>query len=147
MRRNNNFGAIIARAFACRILFVMPSLLLSLAFRRFSQFAASGLCYFLVRVIPFRIGIFFLFCCQFLALETRLQDFLPCLLNLLCTIPLLVVLVISPMKTTCDLKSSKTLFLSYGAASVGVVLYQISNTGRGGQIKPPISWLSKSKLN
>ena len=65
----------------------------------------------------------------------------------ICTIPLLVVLVISPMKTKCDLKSSKTLFLSYGAASVGVVLYQISNPGRGGQIKPPISWLSKSKLN
>ena len=47
----------------------------------------------------------------------------------ICTIPLLVVLVISPIQTTCDLKSSKTLFLSYGTASVGVVLYQISNTG------------------
>ena len=50
----------------------------------------------------------------------------------ICTIPLLVVLVISPIQTTCDLKSSKTLFLSYGTASVGVVLYQISNTGKGG---------------
>ena len=49
----------------------------------------------------------------------------------ICTIPLLVVLVISPIQTTCDLKSSKTLFLSYGTASVGVVLYQISNTGGG----------------
>ena len=50
----------------------------------------------------------------------------------ICTIPLLVVLVISLIQTTCDLKSSKTLFLSYGTASVGVVLYQISNTGGGG---------------
>ena len=50
----------------------------------------------------------------------------------ICTIPWLVVLVISLIQTTCDLKSSKTLFLSYGTASVGVVLYQISNTGRGG---------------
>ena len=50
----------------------------------------------------------------------------------ICTIPLLVVLVISPIQTTCDLKSSKTLFLSYGTASVAVVLYQISNTGPGG---------------
>lgn len=65
----------------------------------------------------------------------------------LCTIPLLVVLVISPIQTTCDLKSPKTLFLSYGTASVDVVLFQISNTDSESEIKPPIALLSKKKLS
>lgn len=65
----------------------------------------------------------------------------------LCTIPLLVVLVISPIQTTCDLKSPKTLFLSYGTASVDVVLFQISNADSESEIKPPIALLSKKKLS
>ena len=132
----------------------MPSLLLSLAFGRFSQFAASWLCDFLVRIIPFRIGIFFPFLLPISGSRDKTSGFPATSPKSICTIPLLVVLMISPIQTTCDLKSSKTLFLSYGTASVGVVLYQISNTGRrggggggGGQIKPPIAWLSKNKLN
>ena len=109
----------------------MPSLLLSLAFGRFSQFAGSWLCDFLVRIIPFRIGLFFPFLLPISGSRDKTSGFPAMSPKSICTIPLLVVLVISPIQTTCDLKSSKTLFLSYGTASVGVVLYQISNTGGG----------------
>lgn len=69
--------------------------------RCFSHFAALGLCDILVchSLCDWEFSLFW---CQFLGLETRLQDFAMSAKSTY-TILSLVVLVISPIYTTCDL--------------------------------------------
>ena len=119
---------------------------LSFAFRSFSPFHAPGLCHFWWESFPSRLEIF-PFLLPISGPRDKTSGFPAKSPKSICTIKSLVVLVMSPIQTTCDLKTSKTLFLSYGVASVGVVLFQISNAGRESQMKPPIALLSKNALS
>ena len=119
---------------------------LSFAFRSFSPFHAPGLFHFWWESFPSRLEIF-PFLLPISGPRDKTSGFPAKSPKSICTIKSLVVLVMSPIQTTCDLKTSKTLFLSYGVASVGVVLFQISNAGRESQMKPPIALLSKNALS